>query len=742
VYRATHREEWVNESIVLGAAGGDYSTGWWGAISEAATLDASWREKDIVSYTTGLTFLHNARNAADWVTNAALSFLRTQQGDSVSLAIQLGRDYPSSTEKRPVYGNVSGYQGISVKNVPLVRVGNAVVAMTYGYTGALSGYWSYLSNPQNYWVEVYSFSGDFTGTWTPSALVGRFALNASGTWSTGQQRMPRGNKRWRLVLRSNLSAVAIDEWLPGIYYDTAIKIYTVVGGTRTLESTVPLQGDGSWVGATSHPGRVVAELCRRSTGAVFATTDRHLPFDIVARPADADYGVVVTRSSIRTAALAVLAYAAAGQKYWSHAGDILRALTALQQPDGSLYAAYDATATPPAPYGATVATHDLAWVGLAALVLGRACGDSTRFQPLIAGIAAYLEGQQDPEGGSILDVPGGDYSTSTNALCWLFFRDLGEDSGVSLDRDIARDIEKALDNNHWVPELQRFTKSLGTTNRDTGADIWGGLYQLATGQRGRAKQSLRSLAYAKMIGITITDSYYGGATGLAGYLPTNTAGPHVLDQELTWGALLFKGRYGEPLGDDLSAMRRWLAVTPATVGSQFLSFSGSTGGLIARPKTTVAAMAFLVAQRTRLFWQLPVARPRVVAAQLTVTKLGPKGYQFTYEWAPEDEREPVFFETVAERSFDNGMTWVSMPSRSRSGQISEVRRTSDSIWPWLYGASWIEPGPLTNNIVTRVRVRMRANWFGAWGSTEGRYPDGRILPTPVVIGTPPRVFPT
>jgi hypothetical protein len=734
VYRATHQDVWENDSLVLGAAGGQYSTGWWGGISEAAALDKSWQEKDVVSYTTGLTFLHNARGAADWLMPNAVRFLRQQQGDQLSLSIQLGRDYPTTADRKLIQGTVSGFTGVDLKSVPLLRIGNSEIAMAYAFAGSIAGYWSYLTNPQNYWVELYSFATEFTGTWAPSALVGRFALNAAGTWSTGPQRVPRGNKRWRLVLRSNLSQVTSDEWVPGAYYDTAVKIYAVNdAGVRTLEATVPLQGDGTWMGVTTHGGRIVAELCRRSTGAVFATTDRHLPMDFVARSADADYATAHVRASIRTAALTVLAYVGAGQQYWSHAGEILRALRRLQQPSGVIYTAYDASVAPPTPFNSTVLALDLAWVGIAALAFGDAVQDHTRFEQLVLGIAVYLRTQQDPETGSIVDEPGGDYGTETNAVCWLFFRDLARVRGWE---DITGDIAKTLDNNHWVPELRRFTRSLGTTDRDTGADIWGGLYQLATEQRDRAKLSLRSLAYAKVVGASVTDGYYGGATALTGYLPTDTAGAHILDQERTWAALLFKSRYGDPVGDDVVAQRNWTNVTPVTTGGQFLSFTNSVGARIARPSTVVAAQALLAAQRVALFWPAPIPGPRVVATQLTVVKLAAGGYQFTYEWAPEDERQPAFFEAVAQRSFDNGTTWVAMPSRSRSGQISVVRRTPDSVWPWLYGASWIESGPLTNSTVTRVNIRMRANAFGPWASTEGRYPNGQILPTPVVIGPP------
>lgn len=739
VYRATHQTAWEDGSLVLGAAGGQNSTGWWGGISEAAALDSSWREKDATSYTNGLTFLHDARGAAGWLTEEALTFLRKQQGENPSMTIQLGRDYPSSSNPRIVQGSVYGYSGIVPKSVPLLRIGNAVVAMTYSYSGALSGYWSYLSNPQNYWVELYSFPGAFTGTWSPSALIGRFPLNASGTWGTGSQRVPAGNKQWRLVLRSNLSSVASDEWVPGAYYDTAVKVYTVSSaGVRTLEATVPLQGDGTWMAVTSHAGRVVAEVCRRSTGSVFATTDRHLPLDTVPRSADADYSTAVASASIRTSALAVLAYVGAGQRCWSYAGDILRALAALQGEDGGIYASYDVTVDPPTPFGPTVSARDLAWVGIAALMFGRAVQDHSRFEQLVLLIAAYLRDQQDPETGSIFDEPDGDCGTETNAVCWLFFRDLDRVRGWT---DITGDIAKTLDNNHWVPELRRFTKSLGTSDRDTRADIWGGLYQLATEQRDRAKLSLRSLAYAKAVGVPLTGSYYGGATGLAGYLPANTSGAHAIDHELTWAAMLFKSRYGDPIGDDIAAMRRWTAVTPPTPGGQFLGFSAPAGGLIVRPTSAVAAQALLVAQRVRLFWPTPIPGPRVVASQLTVTRLAAGGYQFTYEWAPEDERQPTFYEAVAERSFDNGATWVQMPSRSRSGQISGVRRTPDSIWPWLYGGSWTESGPLSSSTVTRVNIRMRAHDFGSWASTEGRYPNGQVLPTPVVITTLPTVFP-
>lgn len=745
VYRVTHQDKWHDASLLLGASAADGGTGWWGGIDEVAALDDSWREHEVVSYTAGLSFLYDTRFAAQWLTEAALGFVRSQQGENSSVAIYLDRDYPSTTERRLVRGSVKGFQGVNINSVPLIRLGNPSIHGSYSYDGALSGYWQYLSSPQDYWIEVYSFSAEFTGTWNTSALVGRFALNSAGTWSTGQHHVPRGNKRWRLVLRSNLSPVAIDEWVPGAYYDTAVKIYTVTDdGTHTLEATVPLQGDDTWLGVTTHAGRIVAELCRRSTGAVLATTDHHLPLDVVPRAGEPDYTTALLRGSIRTAALAALAYTAAGRYLWARAGDILWTLTLLIEEDGSLFATYDVTTDPPTPLGADVFAVDLAWVGIAALAFGETVGDPTRFEPLVFGIAEYLVSQQDAgDGGtgSILDEPAGDGSTETNALAWLFFRNYDRLYGGSAWQDITGDIAKSLDNNHWVPELGRFTKSLGTSERDSRADIFGGLYQLASGQRDRAKLTLRSLAYAKVVGAAVTEGYYGGATGLAGYLPTSTAGTLVLDHELTWAALLLRSSYGDPIGDDIAAMRRWTAATPGAQ-ARFLSYTDTEGGLIARPTTAVAAQALLVAQRTRLFWQLPSARPTVIAARLIATKLGSGGYHFEYEWATEDSRQPVFYEAVAERSFDDGTTWVSMPSRSRSGQILEVARDPGFVQPWLYAASWTEPGPLSNIALTRVRIRMRASEFGSWGSTPACYPDGRIPPPSVPVAQTGPGFPT
>lgn len=732
VYRAAHRSEWDPALVILGASGEPSTTGWQGGISEASLLDSSWSEAAATSFVNGLTFQYNVGHAADWVTAKALDLLRSQQGDGTnSPRITLGHDYPSSTTKRLVQGRATGYTGVSIKNIPLLRIGNITKITAHAYQGIVSGYWSYLSNPGNYFVELYSFPNGFTGTWAPSALIGRFSLNAAGTWSTGTKTVRRGEKRWRLVQRSNLAPVTTDEWVPGCYYDTAVKVYTVDGaGARTLRDTVPLQGDGTWFATTAAGGRVVAELCRRSTGDVYATTDRHLPVDVVARVAESDYADAMVRGSIRTAALSALAYAGAGQDYWSHAGDILRVLSALQDPaEGFLYTAYDVMANDVVPIDADISTRDLALVGIAAITFSRTINDLTRFESLMLGIANYLHSQQDITTGAISDGTAGTISTETSALCWLFFRDLdllwGAAWGV-----IAGDIAQALDEHHWDPDLGRFTLRLGTSTRDSRADIWGGLYQLASGQRGRARQSLRSLAYAKRVGVALADDYYTGATGLGGYLPANTGGPLVLDHELTWVGLLFKTRYGDPIGDDLAALKRWTNAAPTNF-SQFLNFNADNpgAGLVVRPATAVAAQALLLAQRTQMFWPTPDDPIQVVECRLSVRSTG-SGYTFTYDWRVQDWRDPVAYEALAERSFDAGATWIPMPSRSRQGQVSEVRVKGEPFFPWSFSASWIEPTPLPSNAVTRVNIRIRAREFGSWATTQALYPNGQILPTP------------
>lgn len=735
VYRVTHASEWTPDLFILGASADPATAGWWGTVSEVTLLDSSWSELNAVSLTDGLLFLYNIRKSADWMTTRSLDFLRSQQGELLSNpVISLDTDYPSSDTARVVAGTVTGFTGVSgPKTVPLIRVGLSAI-LAYAYTGAMSGYWSYLTNPADHLIELYSFPDGFTGTWSADALVGRFALNLSGTWSTGRLVARRGEKRWRLVTKTGFTPVTSDVWVPGGFYDTAVLIYTEdETGARTLEDTVPLQGDGTWFGTTENPGRVVAELRRRSLNTLYATTDLRLPLDVLPRAADTDFADASVRGSIRTAALTVLAYTDAGRRYWGRAGDILRDLMGLQETDGSLFAAYDVVTTDP--LGTEVSARSLAQVGVAALAHSRATGDLTRFWPLILGIAEYLMTQQDMATGAVPDQPAILVDTVTDVWCWLFFRDLARDTADPIYRVIAEDIATALDTLHWDDDLGGFSPEEGALVRDTQADIWGGLYLLATGQRARATRVRRSLAYAKRTGVAATDSYYTGATGLAGYRPTNTAGSLMLDQEATWAALLFRSRYGDPIGADILALKRMTAMGP-TPFAPLVNYSGPDAGLIVRPATAVAAMGVLLAARTTLFWPLPPAPPEVSACRLTVSRTG-TGHTFLTEWQVEDWRVPVAYEVVAERSFDDGVTWIAMPSRSRKGQVSEVRIKGEPNFPWSFHTTWTESGPLSGTTVTRVNIRMRAKDPGSWVTTEARYPSGQILPPPPLVSPAP-----
>ncbi|MEA2178479.1 MAG: hypothetical protein QOG77_1776 [Solirubrobacteraceae bacterium] len=133
---------------------------------------------------------------------------------------------------------------------------------------------------------------------------------------------------------------------------------------------------------------------------------------------DASYARLANLSWTYDNALAAIAFLDADAK--TQAEQLLDQLQALQRTDGSLDFAYD---TSSGAGSAQIRSGALAWVGIAATYYRKTYG-STRYDPLIAGIAKYLLGLRTSAGL----VKGGPdvswVSTQHNLLTVSFLRDL------------------------------------------------------------------------------------------------------------------------------------------------------------------------------------------------------------------------------------------------------------------------------------------------------------------------------
>ena len=525
---------------------------------------------------------------------AAVAFLATQQ-DGAGAQINLAADYLYQGSPVAVAGRVTGLPAPSSTPTPLLTISSA--CLPFNYVGRVAGTWKYIGTPANYLVEVYLLPTASTPGWPSQYRMGRFGLSNNGTWSSGILFARRGFKRYRLVLKSDFSEVATDPWLPGVLYDTAVKLYTMdSAGAATLNDTVVVAADGTFFGTVRNPGYVRAECVRRSSGAVLASTNRPLPLAWIPSPSDADYtGALLTRATLYDSAMAAL-YLASSTDYGAlaRACGIVRRFMSLQQSDGSLLDAYNATTF--AADSTTVTLRDLCWIGLAACRCAQRSPDREALYGFATRIASYLIANQAVS-GSFPDITGGStFSTETTAAAYFFFREMTTGDGY---QGYATNVRDSLLANHWDSVLHRWRQATGASSESVRADLFGALFALAVGDDTKVQQTLRHLATYRLRGVAISDDVYAGPSGLTGYRPYGPTGhptpPAVVDQEATWLSVMLRQALGLSPNEDLNSLLRWKTIIGPN-GGRFLNYSQDSAahGLVTRPRLSVAAMVALV----------------------------------------------------------------------------------------------------------------------------------------------------
>jgi hypothetical protein len=234
-------------------------------------------------------------------------------------------------------------------------------------------------------------------------------------------------------------------------------------------------------------------------------------------------------------ALAAIAFIDADAK--SQAEQILDQLSAVQLTDGSLDFAYNVSS---GKGSGEVRSGALAWVGIAATYFRRTYG-STRYDPLIAGVAKYL---LDLRASSGLVKGGPDVSwvsTQHNLLTVAFLRDLVPSlrskkaaSSLNLNATTLDDAQNAIGNAILANLLVQagpyayFIEGVGDTRIPIDVQSLGAMYL-----------KLRGDARAAQVGAYLSTSFYAAARPalgriLFGYRPFNaSAAPDIVWSEGT-----------------------------------------------------------------------------------------------------------------------------------------------------------------------------------------------------------------
>jgi hypothetical protein len=317
--------------------------------------------------------------------------------------------------------------------------------------------------------------------------------------------------------------------------------------------------------------------------------------------------------------------------------------------------------------------------------------------------------------------------TTENAVAYFALRDLALATGDTSYASTAVGIRDSLLRNHWSTATRRFARGIGDGTGSLRATVYGGLFLLAVGERGKARDVVRHLRHYRLKGAQIDAFHVDGPADLIGYRPygdgylveqgTPPNGPQVIDQAGSWAAALLKARYGEPIGEDVRSLARWRFNhddSSYLFGSQWLNYStdsspGDSTTLRARPYLGSAAWAYLLARGAQDLLTpdpLPVPAPTglVFAARYDYAA---RRMVLTGTWGRDFTVPCAAYEAVLEQSTNSGVSWSQTLPTSRNS-IERARSGSGYRFVWTLR--------MPSNLGTRYRMRLRLRnaRFGAW----------------------------
>lgn len=754
VYRVSNQVTWPHSQAIIGGPR-DQSPrnwdGWSGSIAEIVGMDDTWSENQVRSMTNGLMFKHGIAQSPDAMRTPAQNFVVKQHDPASGPMIFWQQDYSDSYLGK-VYGSCVNVPKL-IYYVPFISI--YLYFDFFYFRGGLLGNWGNISIAIDYEVEVSVYIGDFDGDGDFDARVdvdiefneeieismGRFALNNNLTWSMGQIGCRTGHKICRVRNKHTREIICISSCPPHRYSDVEVRIYSTNSfGALVLEGTSTLWGDGTFVAKVTHTGHKVARIYEISTGQILGSTEwqeRALPRTTVYATDDSDVSTAAKdTASSYTAALSALVFTEMDQAYRYRARTVLSSLAAVVNDDGSLNDTYSASAPVKTARagGALPSVRGATWAIMAVLRYWGVTGDGQHL-PFAQKLANYLLTLQATSGaaqGSILTGPGQTAAnTADNALTYFALRDLAVATGTTGYATAAQLVRTSLLANHWVAATQRFGQGAGDDKEALEADVYGGLFLNAIGDRVKARATIRHLRRFRVKNASVSAPHYAGPSALIGYKPFAELGsspyvspPAIIDQATSWLAVLFKMRYGEPVGDDVASLLRWQATSitgpnsSGLYGAQFLSYSASASGapwgIRTRPNVGAAAWGFLMTRSARSLLAVdPLPAPVPTGLVVTATyDASAFRVVFRYAWAADPLVPVAAFEAVPEFSINAGSSWSPVSSNTITGSVEPIRDAA--VGTNGFSSTWSVPVPSNNSTVYRVRLRLRNATFGPW----------------------------
>jgi hypothetical protein len=736
-YAVSHPATWPHARPVIGGPRDNATSDWnrWsGNIAELVGMDATWEPRHVASMATGLQFKYDINQPDSALKDPAKNFVLTQHDPMNGTLIFWDKDYSDG-----YLGKVRGHVIRVPKSVIFVPFISIYIAFSYYFfRGSLVGNWGNISGSSEYEVDISIKIGDLDEDGDidvdvefdveTESHVGTFSLNNNLTWSMGQLNCDYGYKICRIRHRITREIVCISGEPPFRYADTDVLIYsTKSDGSLLLEATTPLWGDGSFKAWVRHPGKKIARVVERSTGNVLGTTEyqeKALPRTQLYADDDPEVSFANRdKANPYESALTTFSILEMSPLYWYRARHILATLRLVCNDDGSLNESYSAVlpvkATRPA--GESPERWGAAWAILAVLRYQAVTGDG-QFLAFATQLADFLA-------GSTMAT-----STRTRAATYFAYRDLAAVTGTTSYATAAQNVRTALLADCWVASPGRWKEASDADAESLHATVMGGLFALAIGDQAKARASIRHLKRFRVKNAGVSAPHYAGPTGLLGYKTYADAGsaphtspPAVIDQEGTWLGVLFKMRYGEPIGDDVVSLYRWgqnsISADPThdLYSPQFLRYSGNATtapyNLRARPHLAVGSWGHILANGGRaLLVPDPLPAPVPTEMGLSVAFDSASGrYQFRYTWKADPSVPAVAYEAVAEQSTDSEVTWSAASSGSVQGQLGGAADLS--VGTNGFSATWSTPPPDNAGTRYRVRVRLRNAAFGSWVAT-------------------------
>jgi hypothetical protein len=289
-------------------------------------------------------------------------------------------------------------------------------------------------------------------------------------------------------------------------------------------------------------------------------------------------------------------------------------------------------------------------------------------------------------------------------------------------RNVAHSVRDSLLINHWSEANGRFKQAAGMDAEQLSATAMGGLFLTAIGDHARGHLNIRHLRSFRVKNHDVLGPNYEGPRQVMGYKPyaelgddAHTNPPTVIDQPGSWAAVLFKMRYGEPVGDDVDSLRKWnytkIVSDPdhSLYGAQFIGYSRTVSAngyqTYARPSLAAAAWAILAASDVR--GVLAIDAPRRPTATAIVLQSVPQPsegrFKLAVSWLLDDGDQATYYEVSFEKVDGTGK-WVPVFPQSTTGPLVSVLEGS------RYVVRALIPAP-DHSTSFRARIRVRnAEW--------------------------------